>query len=105
MLSHVEDLEDKLKSSEEYGKDAFHAYLELEKKYDTRLRENTSLIIHNAYVEKKLIEGREVVLSLYNAIRDYLMITNDETFDRLNKAINDKRIEKFIEDTKKFIKE
>lgn len=61
--------------------------------------------IHNAYVEKKLIEGREVVLSLYNAIRDYLMITNDETFDRLNKAINDKRIEKFIEDTRKFIKE
>lgn len=105
MLSHVEDLEDKLKSSEEYGKDAFHAYLRLEKKYDTRLRENTGLKIHNAYVEKKLIEGREVVLSLYNAIRDYLMITNDETFDRLNKAINDKRIEKFIEDTRKFIKE
>ena len=73
---------------------------DLEKKYDTRLRENTGLKIHNAYVEKKLIEGREVVLSLYNAIRDYLMITSDETFDRLNKAINDKRIEKFIEDTK-----
>lgn len=78
---------------------------DLEKKYDTYLRENTGLKIHNAYVEKKLIEGREVVLSLYNAIRDYLMITNDETFDRLNKAINDKRIEKFIEDTRKFIKE
>lgn len=78
---------------------------DLKKKYDTYLRENTSLKIHNAYVEKKLIEGREVVLSLYNAIRDYLMITNDETFDRLNKAINDKRIEKFIEDTRKFIKE
>lgn len=31
MLSYVEDLEDKLKSSEEYGKYAFHAYLELEK--------------------------------------------------------------------------
>ncbi len=104
-MTKEEDLEDKLKSSEEYGKEALHAYLKLEKKYDTSLRENTGLKIHNAYVEKKLIEGREVVLSLYNAIRDYLMITNDETFDRLSEAINDKRIEKFIEDAEKFIKE
>ena len=34
---------------------------ELNVKYDTCLRENTGLKIHNAYVEKKLTEAKEII--------------------------------------------
>lgn len=42
-------------------------------------------------------EAREIILSLYNAGRDVLMCgANDTTMKRLDNAINDKRIERFI---------
>ena len=37
---------------------------ELKAKYDTRLRENTGLKIHNAYVEKKLAEAKYIIREL-----------------------------------------
>ena len=37
---------------------------ELKEKYDTCLRENTGLKIHNAYVEKKLTEAKEIIREL-----------------------------------------
>lgn len=38
----------------------------LKAKYDTRLRENTGLKIHNAYVEKKLAEAKDIIRELLN---------------------------------------
>lgn len=42
---------------------------ELKEKYDTCLRENTGLKIHNAYVEKKLTEAKEIMSSMLNAMK------------------------------------
>ncbi len=37
---------------------------ELKEKYDTCLRENTGLKIHNAYVEKKITKAKDYILKL-----------------------------------------
>ena len=39
---------------------------ELKSKYDTCLRENTGLKIHNAYVEKKLTKAKEIIKMLHS---------------------------------------
>ena len=49
----------------------------------------------------KLTKAKEIVLKLYNAGRDVLMCRAEEkAFDNLSKAINDKSIEQFLEETR-----
>jgi hypothetical protein len=46
-------------------------------------------------------EAKEIILKLYNAGRDVLMCRAEEkAFDNLSKAINDKSIEQFLEETR-----
>ena len=52
-------------------------------------------------VEELKKQAKEIILSLYNAGRDVLMCRSEElAYERLDKAINDKRIEQFLEEVK-----
>ena len=67
---------------------------ELKTKYDTRLRENTGLKIHNAYVEKKLAEAKYM-------LNEFMWISKagDEDFEHDYSELIEEA-EKFIEEVK-----
>ena len=53
-------------------------------------------------VVSKLTKAREIILKLYNAGRDVLMCRAEEkAYDNLSDAINDKSIEKFLQEVSK----
>lgn len=48
----------------------------------------------------ELHNAKDIILMLYNAIRDYLMLPSSDTHNRLSVVINDKRIADFVERVK-----
>ena len=48
----------------------------------------------------ELHNAKDIILMLYNAIRDYCMLPSEDTFRRLSDAMEDKRIADFVERVK-----
>lgn len=69
----------------------------LKSKYDTCLRENTGLKIHNAYVEKKLNKAKEILKVVLNKWKEDRWILQSE------KEV--KMIEKTMKEAEQFLKE
>ena len=66
---------------------------ELEKKYDTRLRENTGLKIHNSFIEKKLSEAKEIIQRILRDIPNRMWYT-DETIKQAEQFLKEDSEEK-----------
>lgn len=65
----------------------------LKEKYDTCLRENTGLKIHNTYVEKKLSESKDVIKELIECLEV-------SEGDEIRESNFVKRAEQFLKEVK-----
>ncbi len=74
---------------------------DLEEENEELRKENESLEnIKNIQIGD-LLKAKKIILSLYNAGRDVLMCRSEElAYERLDNAINDKRIEQFLKEIK-----
>lgn len=57
-------------------------------------------VFTSASLTSELLNAKDIILMLYNAIRDYIMLPSKDTYGRLSIAIEDKRIEDFVERVK-----
>jgi hypothetical protein len=67
---------------------------ELEKKYDTCLRENTGLKIHNTFIEKKLSEAKEIIQQMLRDIPNRMWYT-DETIKQAEQFLQEDNTDHF----------